>query len=163
MERITLTCKFAVYVDYTCEVNSQPFYVGKGSEWRVNDRRSRSRLYRNIREKHGGMQRTIAFETNDESEAYAKETELIAFHRTYMHGGEGWWGANGDMGGRGGPSTPKSAEHREKIRNALKGKLKTDEHRKSMSLGGQGKTLSEEHKRKISASVRQSQRSLPSP
>ena len=88
MERITLTHKFAIYVDFTGEDSPRPFYVGKGTEWRVNDRRSRNAIYRSIREKYGGMQRTIVFETDDETIAYDKEVEFIALYRTYTRGGD---------------------------------------------------------------------------
>lgn len=150
MHRFSLSLRFAVYVDFTKEPISRPFYVGKGTEWRVNNNRSRNGLYKKIR-KDFGVQRRIVFETNDEAEAYAKERELILFHGTHTT-----WGANLDEGGQGGPGMPKSSEHREKIRQALKGKAKTPEHRKAMSQGGRGKRLTEEHKRKIASSVKAS-------
>lgn len=149
MERIKLTKKFAVYVDYTGEIVPRPFYVGKGTEWRVNDRRSRNVLYRNIREKHGGMQRTIVFETDNEAEAYVKETAFVMFHRTYARGGESWWGANGDLGGKGGPSCPKSAEHREKIQRSLRDVSKSSAHCQAMSASAKMKEFTAVHRANI--------------
>lgn len=70
-----------------------------------------------------GFRRTIVFETLDEELAYSTEAKLVSFYKTYAHGGEGWWGANLDLGGRGGLGTPKSLSHRQKL-SAI-GKTKT--------------------------------------
>lgn len=115
--------------------------------------KKRNRIHASIAQRYG-LQRKIIFESDDSRECYIKETELITLHKTYIGGGEGWWGANMDLGGEGGGNTPKSAEHREKIRKALLGKTVSPEHRAAMSKGGRGKKLSAEHRRKIGESGR---------
>lgn len=148
MDPITLDKRFAVYVDSTDELVPRAFYVGKGTQWRCNDRRSRNKVYRGIRERHG-MVRAIAFETDDEALAYAKEHDLVVELKTHVRDG----GANLDMGGLGGPAQPKSPEHRQKISDALKGHCKSIDHRAALSRAGRNKHLSGEHKRKIGAAV----------
>ncbi len=150
MQKIILVEKFGIYVDFTCEKVPRAFYVGKGTQWRCNDRRSRNIVYRRIREKHG-MQRKIVFETMNEPEAYNKEREFIALYSTFVNDG----GANLDRGGQGGPSHPKTPEHKEKIRQALLGRSKTSKHREAMSRSGRGKTLSTTHREKISQAIKQ--------
>ncbi len=154
MEHITLTCKFAIYVDFTSEEIPRAFYVGKGTEWRCNDRRSRNQIYRHIREKYGPMKRQILFETHDEIEAFSKEKELILKFKTFVRGGEEWWGANCDLGGKGGVSTPKTLEHRQKIAAANKGKSKSIEHRQKLAAAHSGKILTSEHCQKISDALK---------
>lgn len=150
MDKITLNKRFAVYVDSTVEDIPRVFYVGKGTTWRCNDRRSRNKAYQLIR-KEFGMQRVIVFETDDETEAYAKEREVVTLHDTFLG-----WGANGDQGGVGGPGTPKSDEHKKRIRQALTGKTKSTSHRTALSHAHKGKILSNEHKERIRNSVRDS-------
>jgi len=143
---------FYVYVDYTTELIPRPFYVGKGNRGRIN-KLARNDLHRNIRLKYG-FHRSVVYETRCEAHAYIVEVALVKYHQTFMNGGVGWWGANLDRGGMGGRGTPKSPEHREKIRLAHVGKPKSREHCAAMSAGGKGKTLSAEHKRNMSASIR---------
>jgi hypothetical protein len=144
---LSLSRAYAIYVDYTIEPEPRPYYVGKGTEGRVN-KRYRSKLHQSFI-KRFGLNRHVVFETDDELEVYAKERELITKYQTYAFGGEGWWGANQDLGGQGGRSTPKTALHRERIRNALKGRAKSSEHCQAMSRGGRGKILTKEHRKKI--------------
>jgi len=146
-----LTKRFAVYVDSTLEESARPFYVGKGTEERVNDFSdpARNGLHGHI-SRDLGLQREIVFETDDEEEAYARETALVGELHTYAHGGEGWWGANLDMGGRGGGSIPKDDNWKAAIQTALKGRSFSDEHRRAISEGSKGKVLSEVHRRHIS-------------
>jgi hypothetical protein len=110
-----------VYVDWTLEIDPRRFYVGKGNRGRVYATQSgaRNALHGHFVRKYG-LHRTIMFETLDEHEAYAVERHLIKLYKTFAHGGEGWFGANLDMGGMGGESTPKSLEHRQKIREFMK-------------------------------------------
>ncbi len=157
--RFKLVHKYAVYIDYTCELTQRPFYVGKGTQSRVN-RRERNGLHKGISQTHG-RERRVVFETNDAAEAYAHERVLIAEYKTYAYGGEGWWGANLDLGGQGGPDTPKTLEHREKIRQAHIGRKCSDAHRRAMSEGGKGKTLDTDHRRKISESTKRSYKDNP--
>lgn len=90
---------FFVYVDWTTEDVPRPFYVGKGNERRIKFPR-RNRLHENIANKHG-LIRQVVFETDDEQLALALEQRLIAEYKTYVHGGEGYWGANFTLGGEG--------------------------------------------------------------
>lgn len=107
------------YVDWTND--GRPFYVGKGNKRRVNAfaPSSRNEIHFRIAQKHG-IRRTIVFETLDFREAYEVEKLLIRVHKTFAHGGDGWWGANLDLGGPGGEMTPKSLAHREKISKFMK-------------------------------------------
>ena len=82
---------FFVYVDWTTEDVPRPFYVGKGNERRIKFPR-RNRLHENIANKHG-LIRQVVFETDDEQLALALEQRLIEEYKTYVHGGEGYWGA----------------------------------------------------------------------
>lgn len=148
-----LSKKHCVYVDWTTEEIPRPFYVGEGTQKRVNmyAKQRRNEVHRSISQRYG-IRRTIEFESDDQTECFSKERELVEKYKTYVGGGEGWWGANKDRGGMGGPSTPKSPAHKEKIRAALSGRSKSAEHRHAMSVGGKGKKLTAEHRRKIGAS-----------
>lgn len=151
-KHIILTKKYCVYRDSTTESLPRVFYLGKGTESRVNGSHAklRNELHVNISKKYGII-REVVFETDDASEAYLKEVELIAFHKTYVGPShdKGNWGANLDRGGMGGIGTPKAHEHIEKIRAALKGKCKTQAHKDAMSVGGKGKKLTAHHRKNI--------------
>lgn len=97
---ITLTHKFAAYVDWTLEDQPRPFYVGKGNQDRVNERVRRNRYYINIAKKYG-VQRRVVMENDDENVVFAMETQLIQEHKTYVYGGPEFWGANMTLGGEG--------------------------------------------------------------
>jgi hypothetical protein len=43
-----------------------------------------------------GISRQVVFQTDDEQEAFAREKSLIVEHKTYIHGGAGWWGCKYD-------------------------------------------------------------------
>lgn len=110
-----------VYVDWTLEDVPRPFYVGKGNQGRIRTTsvRSRNEVHHRITLKFG-QKRTIVFESFNEEKAYEVEFFLVRYHQTFMHGGKNWWGANLDLGGRGGLGTPKSVQHREKIRQFMR-------------------------------------------
>ncbi len=150
---LKLSKRHCVYVDWTTEEIPRPFYVGEGTQKRVNAyaKQRRNEVHRSISLRYG-IRRTIEFESDDQNECFAKERELVEQYKTYVGGGEGWWGANKDRGGQGGPSTPKSPEHKAKIQAALAGKPKSIEHRLALSIGGKGKKLTAEHRHKIRVS-----------
>jgi len=89
--------KFKVYVDYTTEEIPRPFYVGKGSQQRLQ-RKTRNNLHTRISLKYG-YDRQVFLETDDEELAFEKERELIKEFDTFLCGGG--WGANFTMGGEG--------------------------------------------------------------
>ena len=97
-ERFTLTHRFCVYVDYTTEEVSRPFYVGKGNEARVNSI-PRNEVHSAIANKHG-RQRHVVFETDDEDLALSVEENIIKELKTYVRDG---WGANLTTGGDNSP------------------------------------------------------------
>lgn len=79
--------RFYVYI--LARSNNKPFYVGKGQHDRVLDHESEARrghkchrcnIIRKIWKSGGEVQRYIIFTTDDESEAFAYECELIALH-----------------------------------------------------------------------------------
>jgi hypothetical protein len=149
-KHITLSMRYAVYVDWTLETSPRRFYVGKGIESRVNgsQKQLRNQLHANISNCHG-IKREIVFETNNEIEAFAKEHELVLEFKTYAFGGDGWWGANFDLGGQGGMSTPKRPEHRAKIGLAHRGVPKSPAHCVAMSEAARIKDFTPEHRRNI--------------
>jgi hypothetical protein len=143
---------FYVYVDFTTELNPRPFYVGKGVQSRVRDK-ERNIVHTFMSNSHG-FHRRIIFETFDETQAFDVECIMIKQFKTWSAGGSGWWGANHDLGGQGGCSTPKTKEHCAKIASALRGKKKTKDHCQAMSRGGKGKKLSRVHKKRISVGAK---------
>lgn len=60
----------------------------------------RNRLHKSIVSKYG-IERRLVFETDNEKEAFTKEIEIIALRKTWVHGGDGFWGANFTLGGDG--------------------------------------------------------------
>ncbi len=151
-QHIRLTKKYANYLDWTLEDTPRVFYVGKGVESRVNGSHKRMRNGLHAHLSHTlGIRREVVFETDDESEAYTHERELIAEHKTYAGGGDGWWGANLDLGGEGGRNTPKTPEHRAKIGNAHRGVPKSPEHCQAMSASAKVKEFTLAHRANIGA------------
>lgn len=117
--------KFKVYVDYTLEEVSRPFYVGKGNLGRVTNLK-RNDLHESIAQKYG-IVRKIEFETDDETEALAKERELIAKYKTYVNHEPDHWGSNFTLGGDGTSGKHHSEETRKKIGDNQRGWHHTDE------------------------------------
>lgn len=153
--------KFKVYVDYTQEETPRPFYVGKGSAARVKYI-PRNQLHESIMRKYG-LDRRIEFETDDEQEAFAVETELIAKYHTLMNHEPGQWGANFTAGGDGNSGWVPSEETRRKIGVKSKNRKDTEETRLKKSRASteqaarhraEGYRLTDETKEKISAARR---------
>lgn len=88
-----------VYIDWTLEEVSRPFYVGKGDKSRVC-RLKRNKHHEHIAEKYG-MRREIIFETKDEPEAFRVEIEKIRALRTCVYDDDYVFGANYTVGGDG--------------------------------------------------------------
>ena len=129
-ERFSLTQEFCVYVDYTTEDVSRPFYVGKGNQNRVNSL-TRNNVHSSIVKKYG-QHRRIVFQTNDESLALLVEEEIIRSLKTYIRVG---WGANLTPGGDTSP-------------------MKDPVIAAKVSASKTGHSTSDETKRRISESVR---------
>lgn len=73
--------KFFVYVDYTS--NGVPFYVGKGTCWRLLNKERNSKHTR-IAKKHG-QERQVVLETFDEKFAFQIEIQFIKEFHTFHH------------------------------------------------------------------------------
>lgn len=72
--RLVLNKKFGIYVDFIEKDGVViPGYVGKGQQARIN-RRVRNKQHRNYSKKYT-WNRIICFETDDEAEAFATETQ----------------------------------------------------------------------------------------
>jgi hypothetical protein len=91
----------------------------------------------------------VEFETDSETEALAKERELIAQYKTYRHGGDDHWGANFTLGGEGVSGQHFDAETRRKMGLGRKGKKHTPEARAKMSAARLGRKLSSTHRANI--------------
>lgn len=147
---LNLCKKFYVYVDFTCEAEPRPFYVGKGLLERTEDFK-RNRRHAEISAKFG-VSRKIIFETEDEAEAFEKERVTIAELHTYVcddnynnvgcnltKGGNGYSGGNNkpihqfDLNGNFIKTYP-SLETAAKVNNVKMGLL-------SAIVGGRRKTL----------------------
>jgi hypothetical protein len=143
-----------VYVDYTLEEASRPFYVGKGNDKRIHNL-IRNCVHSNIVEKYGQV-RKIVYEVT----ALNYEIELIKQLKT-KHGEEGHWGANLTWGGEGFSGFVMSEESKQKRRNSLTGRKLSEEHitkirekRKFQTPPLLGKKFSEIHKQRIKKSLK---------
>ena len=128
--------RYFVYLDWTLEVVPRVFYVGKGIEARTLNL-VRNQVHTNIAQKHG-LRREVIMGTTDERFALLLEELLVEKHKTYMHGGEGWWGANLTLGGDNSP-------------------MKDPIVATKVSQSKMGHLTSEETRRKIGESVRKAQ------
>ncbi len=139
---IKLSKAYGVYVDYTLEATPRAFYVGKGQQARVKSVR-RNRHHTNISKKYG-IRRELVFETDDSTDAAAKEVELIATLKTYVYGDGYVFGANYTIGGEGAPGRKykPTLETRKLIGDAQRGKKCgpwTPEQRAARIAGMRGK------------------------
>jgi hypothetical protein len=137
----------------TTEIVPRPFYVGKGTRWRIRYR-TRNKRHSHICNKYG-YRRFIVFETDDESLAFALEIALIAEYGTFHP--ETGWGANFSRGGEGPSGWQVSTETRQKKSALLKGKKlsaetkkKLSERRQELLATGWKPTLNEDVKDKLS-------------
>ena len=144
---------YYVYEDITAESLPRVFYVGKGKKSRVTNfsKRCRNKIHTNISQKYG-LTRRILLETSSEAEALAFEVEMIKLTRTCIYAEDFLFGANLTFGGEGLSGHQFSAEHRQKISDAKRGKSPTKETRKKMSESAKKrKPISCETRKKLSA------------
>jgi len=90
---------YFVYEDWTAEPTPRCFYVGKGLDGRVKDPR-RNKHHSHIADKYSFV-RQVVFSSSDEVLALAKEVQLIAEHKTFVHDPSYTFGANYTCGGEG--------------------------------------------------------------
>lgn len=151
-----------MYVDWTCENNSRPFYVGKGTGRRIKVSR-RNWSHKKIRDCFG-FERKIHFFTANEDEAFVMEEKLIAEYGTFVNSPNyNGIGCNFTGGGSGGRCP--SAETRRKIGESNKrrrGEKRSEVARKRISKGihdsleknGCRSPHTEEHRKHISQGLR---------
>jgi hypothetical protein len=132
--------KFFVYVDFRGD-DGKPFYVGKGTERRVQDLQ-RNELHSRIKNKHGII-REVVFETHSEQESFEKEIQLIGELQTHVNHGRG--GANFTFGGEGISGYKFTEEQYE----SLKKLWENPEHRASLSESKKKMWEDPEHREKI--------------
>lgn len=127
------------------------FYVGKGNKERLDvqrrggDKKDRAvtKYVNRVKNEGGCIKVRIVFSTEDETEAFAKERERIAFH-----GKENL--LNKADGGRGPTGVPQSEEAKLAASKRFKGVKKSPEHCIRISAGLKGIVRSEEHRQKLS-------------
>jgi hypothetical protein len=127
--------KFYIYIHFNNETKL-PFYVGKGTGYRKNQKYGRNKEWKEIVNKYG-YYIEVVLENLTNTEANVKEIEFIKNFREI-----GVLLVNKTSGGGSGSNILFTEEHKENISKSMKGK---PSHRK-------GKKLSDEHKRKISDS-----------
>jgi hypothetical protein len=137
--------KYYVYVDWTLEEISRPFYVGKGSSSRLKILK-RNQRHTAISEAYG-MERKIVLETDSEEEAFVLEKKLIQEYSTYAHD-PGSRGANYTLGGEGSSGRILSKESIDKIRRPH-GPKHSESQRLKWSQDRSGKKISDSHREKI--------------
>ena len=99
---------FFVYVDV--KPDGTPFYIGKGSMHRVNDKRQRNQDHTKVCDQFPTWERQLAFMGN-EADAFAKEIELIARYRPTL--------VNKTDGGQGISGLPRTAEWKSNIARSV--------------------------------------------
>lgn len=151
--------RFYVYV--LARSNGSPFYVGKGSGERVfrheYDARSghrchRCNVIRKIWKQGGQVQKYIVFETDDEQEAYAFESETVALYGLSTL-------ANARNGGMGG-SSGISAESKKRIGDATRERYKNPEYRNRV-IASLKASRTPEHRARMSEIAKEIHRSNP--
>lgn len=109
---------YYVYLHKT-EDSGMPFYIGKGSKNRAYVSNHRNKHWRSVVKAHGFKVEFLATHLN-EIEAYYLESYFIKVYGRRQNGG---LLVNQTDGGEGQSGAIPTKEHREKMRNAIKGKL----------------------------------------
>lgn len=147
------------------ETSEKPFYIGKGCGYRMGEHFRPSSLAKRSHKNHvinkairegDGVSREILFQNLTESEAHAKEIELIAFYGRRVNGGCLTNATDGGEGVSGYRPTPETIE---KIAAKKRGKPLSDEHKKNISASLVGRTMSVESVDKTSSANRGKKRS----
>jgi hypothetical protein len=129
--------KHYVYIHFKKD-SLEPFYVGKGTKYRLHDKRQRNEWWNNIVNKHGFIASVYEY-FEEEQEAFNLEIKLIADLKS-----KGFNLCNIDDGGRGAKEGNKN----------LLGHKHSEETKKKIGLAGLGRKHSEETKRKIAEANR---------
>lgn len=136
---------FFVYAD--CKPDGTPFYIGKGSQYRVNRLVRRNQHHKNITSKYPGWYRGLAFMSSKQEDARKKEMELIAKYGR-SDNGTGIL-CNKTDGGEGSSGLVVPNEVRLSISQSLKGKLVSEETKLKISQKKQGSKHTDESKDKM--------------
>ena len=116
-----------VYVHLRLESNI-PFYVGKGTGKRIDDKKQRNKHWTNIVRKDGGCKKIKIVSNIDDELAYLVEIEAIDKYKKLgiklankTNGGEGQFGNKVNLG------IAKSQSHKDKLRIVNLGKKQSKE------------------------------------
>jgi hypothetical protein len=140
--------KFFVYVDFRGD-DGKPFYVGKGTERRVQELK-RNVVHSRIKNKHGMFRKTV-FETHSEQESLEKEIQLIRELQTHIDHGNG--GANFTLGGEGISGYKHSDEQREKMSETHKKRWEDPKQREKKSESSKKLWEDPEYRKKLKESM----------
>lgn len=146
---------FFVYEDWTLEQIPRCFYVGKGDRGRIRNFQ-RNKHHQNIIKKHG-IDRRVVLVTTVEQLALDTEIELIAEHKTFVHGADYVFGANYTRGGEGTSGFRPTLKTRSKMKASAKNRPPVSSETK-MLLSKIRKDLPESTRKKLGeASQRRAQ------
>jgi hypothetical protein len=152
--RIKLRGRYCVYADFTCEAFARCFYIGKGTEDRVNLFSPRNIVHERITAKYG-LKREVVFETDDELFALDTEVRLIAERKTFVHGGHDHWGANLTLGGDGTSGHIPSEQQRHNMSVAIRAAFQRDPSIAQRTSARQKRLMSDPiHVKKVSDGIK---------
>lgn len=124
--------------------NGEPFYVGKGTRNRANDKGHRNKHWHNIVNKHGYTVEII-FDGLENKESCQVEIDVILELRYF-----GYRLCNYTNGGEGKLGYKTSEETKRKISKSNTGKKISEEHKKKLSDAFKGRIVSAETRKKMS-------------
>lgn len=140
------------------ETSEKPFYIGKGCGYRMGEHFRPSSLAKRSHKNHVinkairegvGVSREILFQNLTESEAHAKEIELIAFYGRRVNGG---CLTNATDGGEGSSGYKPSRNAIERTAASKRGIPRSDATKAKLSEAASKRQLSAETKKKIAKS-----------
>lgn len=138
-QRYVSSMKYYVYVDWTCEVNPRPFYVGIGDIERVRLLNKRNARHDAICKAHG-QRREVVFESDDRNLIISEEIKLI--EELHTRGDlDGHWGANFTRGGEGVIGRSHTEETKRKISKASSCRKTTQKARMNMRIAQSKKPI----------------------